>query len=173
MSKETISKKRIALITLLAWLSMVGIDFLIHGGLLAKFYFETSAFLLPPDQAFKMIPVGYISFLVLAYLLVWLMRSLCLRGAKDGFLFGLRLGAFVWGALILGLLSISTANPGLLLGWFFGQTAELGIAGAFAGSAFAETKLLRLFAYVFLLIIVCLILTILLQNIGLAPAAKQ
>ena len=40
---------------------------------------------------------------------------------------GLQVGAFAWGALVLGLLSISTASIGLLAGWFIGQTIEAGI----------------------------------------------
>ncbi len=158
---------------LLSWLSMIGTDFLIHGGLLAKFYIEPDGFLLPPIEAFKLIPVGYLSFLILACLLVWLMHLLDIRGAGKGFLFGIKLGALVWGALVLGLLSVTTAKPSLMAGWFLGQTAELGIAGAFAGGAFAEAKLPRLFVAVFLLILLSIFITVLLQNTGLAPSVKQ
>ena len=152
---------------------MIGVDFLLHGGLMAGFYAEPGPFLLSPAKAFRLIPVGYISFLVLACLLIWLMHHLKIRGASDGFMFGLKLGAFVWGGLALGLLSITTADPWLLVGWFLGQTAELGIAGAFAGSAFAGAKILRLLGLVFLLIILCFIITIVLQNTGLAPQIKM
>ena len=173
MKIEPVSKKRIAAIIALGWLSMIGIDFLLHGGLMAGFYVEPGDFLLPPAEAFKLIPVGYLSFLVLTCLLVWLMRLLEIRGARNGALFGLKLGALVWGALVLGLLSITTAGVSLLAGWFVGQTFELSVAGAFAGSAFAETKLTRLFAAVILLIVICLVVTIVLQNTGFAPALRQ
>lgn len=172
MKKEPLSIGRFMLIAVLSWLSMIGSDFLLHGGFLARFYIEPSGFLLPPAQAFKLIPLGYLSFLVLSCLLVWLMGLLRIAGAKQGLLFGIKLGAFVWGAMVLGLLSITTANPLLLLGWFIGQSLELGIAGGFAGSAFAETKMTRLFGAVILLLVICVILTIVLQNVGIAPAIR-
>ncbi|MDH3529272.1 MAG: hypothetical protein OEQ28_06880 [Acidobacteriota bacterium] len=173
MMLEPLPKKRVAAVIGLSWLSMIGTDFLLHGGLMARFYIEPGGFLLPPEQAFNLIPLGYLSFLLLACLLVWLMRLLKLSGARQGLLFGLKLGAFVWGALVLGLLSITSADPYLLAGWFVGQTAELGIAGAFAGSAFSGTKLGRLFGAVILLIIACAVITIILQSTGLAPAIKR
>jgi hypothetical protein len=79
----------------------------------------------------------------------------------------------VWGSLVLGLASITTADPWLLIGWFLGQTAELGIAGGFAGSAFAGSKLTRLFGGALILIVVCLVITIVLQSTGLAPQIKS
>ena len=44
--------------------------------------------------------------------------------------FGLKFGGMVWGVCVLGLVSISTADVALLLGWLFGQALELGVAGA-------------------------------------------
>jgi len=158
-------------IILIAWIAMVGIDFFLHGGLLARLYTRESAFLLPPAEAFRLIPLGYLSFLVLAVLLVWLVERLDISGWRPGFIFGLKLGALTWGALVLGLLSISTADGDLLLGWFAGQTLELGAAGAFAGAAFAGGSLRGLFFRALLLVVVMIVLTVIMQNTGLAPAA--
>ncbi len=41
---------------LLAWFAMLGVDFLLHGGVLAAFYIRDSPFLLPPVEAFRRIP---------------------------------------------------------------------------------------------------------------------
>jgi hypothetical protein len=150
--------------TLLAWLTMIGADFLIHGGLLSCLYQQESPFLLPPERAFALIPVGYISFLLLAVLLVWLMLRLSLQGWRSGAIFGLQIGMLIWGSLVLGLLSIVAAPVTLLIGWFVGQAIELGLAGAVIGSALIQERLRRLTLSVVGLIIISIIITITLQN---------
>ncbi|RJP50235.1 MAG: hypothetical protein C4583_10890 [Anaerolineaceae bacterium] len=151
---------------LLAWLSMIGFDFFLHAGLLAPLYQKKSAFLLPPEQSFALIPIGYLSFLGLAVLLIWLMVKLNVQGWQKGTLFGLQLGFLAWGSLTLGLYSITTASPELLLGWFLGQTVELGIAGAVGGHGLAKRKLGRLFWLVLLFVIVAMAAGIIWQNVA-------
>ena len=160
-------------LTLLAWLSMIGLDFFLHAGVLAFLYVEPSPFLLPPERAFALIPVGYLSFLGLAILLIWLMARVGIQGWRQGAVFGLKLGALTWGALVLGLLSISTASPALLIGWLLGQTTELGVAGMVAGSGFTGVRLGRLFLKVVASVIGAFAVTILLQMLGLAPAEMR
>ncbi len=152
-------------IGLLAWLAVIGFDLFLHAGVLASLYSEPSPFLLPPEEAFRLIPLGYLSFLVLIVLLIWLMPRLSIVGWKGGLVFGLIVGAIIWGALSLGLLSISTASPILLLGWFLGQTAELGIAGMVLGSGFATERLRPLLVKVTIFFVVTVTLGIILQNI--------
>ena len=106
------SFRRLTGTTFLAWFAVLGFDFLLHGGLLARLYTEPSPFLLPPEDAFRLIPLGYVSFLIFEVFLIWLLIRLEIRGSKSGFLLGLKVGASVWGALALGLLSISTAGFG-------------------------------------------------------------
>ena len=65
--KHTI-KWRVGLI-FISWLSMLGFDFLLHAGILAKIYTKPSPFLLVAEQAFIRIPLGYLSFLVFAVIL--------------------------------------------------------------------------------------------------------
>jgi hypothetical protein len=104
-----LSLRSLILLTLLGWLSMIGFDFFLHAGLLARLYLTPSPFLRPATTAFRLIPVGYLSLLVLALILVWLMTRLQMKRAWSGAVFGLQLGGAMWGALVLGLLSISTA----------------------------------------------------------------
>lgn len=152
-------------LTLLAWLSMIGFDFFLHAGVLAPLYAVESPFLLPPERAFALIPIGYLSFLGLAILLVWLMIKINIREWKKGALFGVQLGFLVWGSLVLGLYSISTASPLLLLGWFLGQTIELGLAGAVTGHGLATRKLKGLVIKVVLFVILAILAGIVWQNV--------
>jgi hypothetical protein len=166
------SAGRLALTVLLGWLAMVGFDFFLHGGLLAGLYIQPDAFLLPPSNSFALIPIGYLSFLLLAGALVWLIVRLNIAGGREGALFGLKLGTLVWGALVLGLASISTASLALLAGWFAGQAAELALAGYFVGNAMAGGSLKRLFRNVIVLVVALAIATIALQSLGIAPTLR-
>jgi tryptophan-rich sensory protein len=166
---ENQTSGRLVSIGLLSWLSMLGVDFFLHGGLLAGLYVRTSPFLLPPEDAFRLIPVGYFAFLLLASLLLWLILRLQISGWKSGLVFGFQLGLMVWGALMLGLASISTADLDLLTGWWLGQTVEMGVAGAVAGHGLRAERLGRTTLSVIGLVIFLMIVTIVMQNVGLAP----
>lgn len=166
------SQRRLVLLTVIGWLSMVGVDFILHAGLLAGLYLEPSPFLLPPLTAFSLIPIGYVSLFLAAFLLVWLMDRQGIIGWRQGTLFGIKLGALAWGSFVLGLLSISTASLSILLGWFIGQTLELAIAGAVIGSGFAGTGLRRLFGVVIVFLLLSVITTIVLQSMGVVPTIR-
>jgi hypothetical protein len=167
------SSGRVVALIFLAWLSMLGVDFLLHAGLLAGLYTQSSSFLLPPSTAFTLIPVGYLSFLLLAVLLTWLMIRLQVAGWRAGALFGLELGGLMWGAFVLGLLSISTAGVPLLLGWLVGQTVELGIAGALVGSGLGGTRWRWLLGVAIGLLVLCASVTIPLQSVGVVPTIRM
>lgn len=155
-----------------AWILSIGFDLFLHGGLLAKLYLEPSTFVLPPEEAFRRIPLGYLSFLVLTIGLFWLVRRLDVHGSISGFRFGAAAGAVVWGAFAVGLYSISTAALPLLAGWWVGQTIELGLAGAVLGAAANGVPLKRIWALVAVAVVVFVVATIVLQSVGLAPAMK-
>jgi hypothetical protein len=149
----------------LALISMIGFDLFLHAGVLASLYTGISPFLLTPEESFRRIPFGYLSFLLLMALLVWMMHRLRLRGWRQGLVFGLVFGALAWGSFILGLFSISTASPALLTGWFAGQTVELGIGGMVTGSGLAAGRLRSLLVKVLIFFTVTVVLAIALQNI--------
>ncbi|OFW64286.1 MAG: hypothetical protein A2Z35_00310 [Actinobacteria bacterium RBG_19FT_COMBO_36_27] len=77
-----------------------------------------------------------------------------------------------WGAFILGLYSISTAKWPLLLGWWIGQSLELGIAGIIVGEGIAGRRLPKLILWVIVFVVIMIILTIILQVLGFAPPMK-
>lgn len=163
---------RLVLITLLSWLSMLGFDFFLNAGLLARLYLEPGPFLLPPAEAFRRIPIGYLSFLLTAVLLVWLMSRLGTKGWRGGFGFGLKLGGLASGSTVIALLSITTASIGLLAGWFIGMTLQVAVAGAVAGSGLAGQSLRRLFLKVIAVVLSLAVATIALQTLGLAAAVR-
>ena len=166
------SKRYLLLLTAIAWLAMLGFDFLLHAGLLAGLYVQPSPFLLPPMAAFRLIPLGYLSFLLSAVLLAWLMMRLKLTGWRAGAIFGLELGGLAWGSFVLGLLSVSTASLSLGAGWFIGQTLEMALAGAVVGSGLAGVRLRRLFGRVIAFVLLSVIATIILQTLGVAPTTR-
>lgn len=170
-SVMAITARSISTVALLSWLSMLGFDLLLHAGLLARLYVEPSPFLLPPETAFKLIPLGYLSFLIMALLMIWLMAQQRVEGGRDGFIYGLKLGGLIWGSLVIGLASITTAEHALLLGWFLGQTAELGIAGAVIGSSLGGVSHRRLFTRVIVFVVFSVFLAVALQLSGFAPPA--
>ncbi len=160
------SRGRLIKVILLAGLATVGFDLFLHSGLIAGLYSQPSPFLLSPERAFQLIPLGYLSFLLLTLLLVWLMLRLDITGWKPGLVFGLKTGALVWGAFSLGLLSISTASPVLMAGWFLGQVIELGITGMILGSGLGSSRLRPLFGRVSVFFVIMVGLSIIIQNIG-------
>lgn len=141
MNDMTLRFSHVIKSTLLAWFAMLGFDFFLHGGVLAHWYVQPDPFLLSPRDAFRLIPVGYLCFLIVACTLTWLILRLDIRGARAASVFGLELGGLVWLAFTLALASISTAKQGLLVGWFVGQTIESGIAGAVLGATLWAPRL--------------------------------
>jgi hypothetical protein len=169
---ETRAASHVPLCIGAAWVLSLGFDVLLHGGLLARLYLNPSPFLLEPEIAFQRIPLGYLTFLVLVSALYWYLRRLGVRGAVAGIRHGAAAGAIVWGALVLGLYSISTATVPLLTGWWIGQTAELGLAGAVFGAAADGVPLKRIWARVAIVTVACVVATVALQSLGFAPPMK-
>ena len=157
---------------LTAWFLSVGVDLFLHGGLLARLYAVPSGFVLPANQAFRRIPFGYLAFLLLTSALFWSCRRGDVRGVGAGWRHGFVIGIVVWGALALGLYSISTAGVPLLLGWWLGQAVELGVAGGVIGGLAAGVSFRRMLLLVALIVFVLLALTVALQNLGMAPAMR-
>ena len=171
--RHEISTRRLVGLGLLSWISVLGLDFFLHADLLASLYTQPSPFLLPPADAFGRIPLGYLSALQLVALLLWLMLRLGLSGWRQGTVFGLQVGALIGASLVLGLLSISTVELSLLVGWAIGQGLEMGLAGAVLGSGLTGQRLRTIFVRVLALVLLLVVVTIALQNIGPAPTAQS
>ena len=154
----------------LSWLAMLAVDVLLHAGLLAPLYTWQGVFLLGPAEAFARIPVGYAGLLLLAVGLTWLLVRLDVRGAHEGALMAGTSGGVVLGAVVLGLWSISTAEPGLLVGWWVGQSVELGVGGAVIGSLLIGSRRRAVLWRIAALAVLSVLATAVLQTIGYAKA---
>lgn len=157
---------------LLAWFAMLGVDFLVHAGLLAGLYARQSPFLLPPVEAFRRIPLGYAGFLLLAVLLAWILPRFNISTLKGAFWFGIKLGAIVWGSFILGLTSISAIELDLAAAWFLGQTLELGVGAAVVQEAAGSNSLRRITLLVFLFVVLAIVITVAMQSFGIVPTIR-
>lgn len=164
--------RRATALILPAWVLTLGVDLFIHAGVMADFYVREISLLVDPATAFRRIPVGYLSFLVLTGALYWLLLRLDIRGAGAGFRWGALAGLTVWGSLLLGLWSITTAPADLLLGWWVGQGLELGIAGAVLAAGLGGVSLRRIWAWVGVAVLVLGVVVVALQTMGFAPAMK-
>jgi hypothetical protein len=149
---------------------MIGIDLLLHAGLLAPLYDWDSPFLLSPQEAFVRIPAGYLAFGVLAGGLVWLVARLGISSAREAAGIGAMGGAVVWGALLLGLWSISSAGAPLLAAWWVGQTAELAVGGYVGGLALAGARVRSVAFAAVAILLTGAVVAVVLQSIGYAPA---
>ena len=159
-------------LSLIAWLAMLGFDFFLHAGVLAGLYTRESPFLLPQLEAFRRIPIGYLSFWIVAIFLVWLSLRLGVSGARKGLLLGLGLGAVMWTSLGLGLYSITTAEPITLISWSVGQSLEMAFAGGLIGLSLERRELRRAFLIALLSSILLIAVTILLQSVGLVQSTQ-
>ena len=152
---------------LVEWIATLGVDLFLNAGVFAWVFFEPSSFLLPPEEMFLRIPLGYLSFLLITGLVVWLMSSRSITGWRAGARFGVVLGAVIHGAGVLGMASVSTASVSLLAAWFVGQTLQTGVVGAVVGQGFATSNLRRFGLLVVVLDIVLIGTTFALQSIGI------
>lgn len=164
-------KRPIATI-LLVWFAMLGVDFLLHGGLLAGLYNRQSPFLLPSFEAFRRIPLGFGGLLVLAFLLAWIVPRFNISTWKGAFWFGIKLGALVSGGFILGLISISAIELDLAAAWFLGQTLELGVGAAVVQEAAGSSALRRITLLVSLFVVLAIVITVALQSFGIVPTIR-
>ena len=131
------SRKAIVEAVVLAWLFVVGVDFFLNAGLLARVWEEESPFLLPAVDMFVRIPLGYAAFLLWAILVVWLILRVGIRQPLAGAVFAAEVGVLVAVATTLALVSISTVSATVAVAWTATQVAE------FAGLGYIGTLALR------------------------------
>jgi hypothetical protein len=155
-----------------AFVLSLGVDLFLHGGLLARIYLAPSGFLIPPEQAFRRIPLGYLGMLVVTAVVFWLFRRLEIRGFAAGARVGFFGGLTSWGGVVLGLHSITTAGVPLLAAWWIGQSVGLAIAGGVIGAVAGGAPLRRVWRRVVIGVLLLLLLTVALQSLGIAPPMR-
>jgi hypothetical protein len=156
-------------VAVVGWLATLGVDLFLNAGLFAGVFFEPSPFLLAPEELFLRIPLGYLSFLVLAGVVTWLMARLSVTGWRAGARFGAVFGGLVHGGATLALASIATASVSLLAVWFVVQTVLTVVVGAVVGQCFVAASLRRLTLLVVVVDVVLVATTVALQSLGVVP----
>ena len=162
------SRKRYVQLTLLVWITLIGVDFFLHGGIFSKNYVQESPFLLPALEAFRRIPYGYLALLGTTALLVWIFGRANVKGWRNGLGVGLSLGFVMAFSSSAGLYSISTARIQLLASWFVIQVIETAIACVVIGQGLFVSNLRRLTIIVIIGVILLFVVTVAMQSFGLA-----
>ena len=151
-----------------AWLATLAVDFALHAGLLAPAYDWASPFLTTRADAFARIPLGYGGLLLQVAVVAWLLDRLGADGPVAGATLAAGLGAGLEGAFLLGLGSISTAEPTLLAAWFGAAVAEFAVAGWVIGARIAGRPMRWVALRVAVVVVVAVSLGIALQSLRLA-----
>jgi hypothetical protein len=168
--QQKIPMRKFFLRVLASWLTMIALDLLLNAGLFAKLWLVPDTFLLPPENLFRRLPLGYAAFLLQAVAYVWLTQLVGARTWKRASLFGLKLGALLSVASVLGLRSATTASwTTLLAAWLVGETVLTTGACFMAGLA-AERGEKRALLSAFILLICAFIVIAVLQSTGMVPA---
>jgi hypothetical protein len=165
--------KRLIQLTALAWFAYIGFDLLMNAGVLAQFYNWQLPGFLPPMKMFQYIPLGYAAFLLHSILLVWLMVRIRTYGARAGAVFGAKFGALIAVAGFLGQMSIFTFPAGMLFCWAVFHALTFTLVGAVIGSGLAAPRLRALTLRVIALFLICGVVSVVMQNLGLVPAVNQ
>ena len=143
-----VSPRRLIQITALAWFAVIGLDFFLDAGLLARFYRWDLPGFLPPLKMFLYIPLGYVAFLLWTILLVWLMIRLPVSGFRAGAMFGLKVGILIAAAGFFGEMSVFAFPAWMLLLWMAANTliftaSRRGDRGGTGGAALAPAGAAR------------------------------
>ncbi|MBT4711312.1 MAG: hypothetical protein HOB82_07275 [Alphaproteobacteria bacterium] len=159
----------LGILIVLAWLAVIGLDFLLNAGIFATVFAEDWEFLLSPQDLFRRIPLGYGAFLVLAILVAWVLgrsAGAAPMNALAGVRVGVRVGLFVGAAGALGLASISPAPMGILVAWFFSYFLGAGVAGTVLGAGMGGMRIRALAPRVGGFFVACVAVAIGIQNLG-------
>lgn len=166
----TVSRRmRVALV---AWLAMLGLDFLLNGALFAGMYQEGGPFFLAPSEAFRRIPLGYLAFLVLAIAIVEIANRLRLVTFVDGVRLGLAIGGVLAAVWSLSLFSVATLSAMGALTFAVIWLALLVMGSAIAALGLARVSLRRLAVGVAAFDVFCVASVIALQSFGVVPTVN-
>jgi len=158
-------------VALVAWLAMLGLDFLLNGAVFAGIYQGGGPFLLAPMDAFRRIPIGYLAFLCLALGIVELTYRLGVSQAAAGLRLGLMLGAVAGVVSSLGLYSIATIEPMVALVFALVWFALIALGSAIAARGLARRSLRGLVIRVAAFDVFCVATVVALQSFGVVPTA--
>ena len=159
-------------VALIAWLAMLGLDFLLNSALFASMYQAGGPFFLAPGEAFRRIPVGYLAFLILAIATVEIANRLRVATFADGVRLGLAMGGVLSAVWSLSLFSIATLPALVALAFAVIWLALLVMGSAIASSGLARGSLRGLAFGVVAFDVFCVVTVIALQSFGLVPTVN-
>jgi len=159
-------------IALLAWLAMLGADFLLNGALFAGMYQQGGAFFLAPGEAFRRIPLGYAAFLILAIAIVEIADRLRVATFRGGIGLGLAIGGVLAAVWSLSLFSIASLDAVVALEFAVIWLALLLVGSSVAASGLGRPSLRSLALGVAAFDVLCAVAVIALQSFGLVQTVK-
>lgn len=161
-----ITKTRFILATLMAWLVFLMLDFVAHAGLLTALWAEDLPALKPKGDLFRLIPFGYLSFLILTLLIGWLyVRLFDGQGSiKKGLFFGMRFGMLFSLSIFLGWYSFINLPILFLLMASLVYFVEISAVGLVYGFLFPPASIKKRVWGLLAIIFMGLVLGIVLQN---------
>jgi hypothetical protein len=167
---QPVSKRlRVAVVT---WLAILGLDFLLNGALFARMYQGGGPFMLPPAEAFRRIPLGYMAFFILAVSIVEIVYRLGITRITQGMLLGFAIGGVFGATWGLSLYSIASIQGLVALAFVAIWFALCVLASAVAAVGLAQPSLRGLAIRVAAFDVLCAVTVIALQSFGVVPTLK-
>jgi hypothetical protein len=151
---------------------MLGVDFLLNGALFARMYQGDGAFMLTPAEAFRRIPLGYLAFLILAVGVVELAYRLRITRLADGIRLGFGVGIGLAATWSLGLYSIASLSAQAALEFAGIWLALVVVASGVAATGLGHPSLRALAVRAGAFDVVCIVIVIALQSLGVVPTVK-
>jgi hypothetical protein len=150
-----------------AWLIFLSIDFLLHAVILATWWKKTADFWLSPEDLFRMIPIGYLSFAIYCGALTWLFVRIFVGRRTIGTAFGFgAIAGLVYGvSTVLANYAVFVMPRALLLVWSGSILIESTFACATASWVLDTERSWRRVGLVFGAAVLIFILSVVLQNL--------
>ena len=162
-----ITKRRFILATLMAWLVFLMLDFLAHAGLLNALWREDLPALKPKADLFRLIPLGYLSFLILTLLIGWLYVRLFKTGGsvEQGLDFGATFGALFSLSIFLGWYSFINLPLLFLLAASLVYFLEISAVGMIYGALLSPHSIKKRIWALVVIIFLGIVSGVILQNV--------
>jgi hypothetical protein len=160
--------KRFVLTTLLAWLVFLMLDFMAHAVLLKSFWAQDFQALKAQDELFRLIPFGYLSFLILTIMFGWLFAHLFKENGdvKKGLAFGTIGGGLFALSNFFGWYSFLNLPPLFLFLASLGYFVEISAVGFVFGYLLHAPSIKKRVWAIIGFIVIGFLLGIVLQNIA-------
>jgi hypothetical protein len=161
------NKKRFVITILLAWLAFLVLDFLAHAVLLNSLWAQDYAAIKAKEELFRLIPFGYLSFLILTLMFGWVYARLfgTSGNVKKGLAFGASAGGLFALSNFVGWYSFLDLPPIFLFLASLSYFVEISAVGLVFGYLLHPTSIKKRVWTLISIIVGGLFLGIVLQNL--------